>query len=310
MTAQDLKGIFTALSVPFNSEGEVDRFRFNDLIKLQAKEGADGLVVHGTTGESPCLSLKEQEELFIWAFEGSKFEQHVIAGIGGNSTRKVIEYKTKPFLMGASAFLAVVPYYNRPPQRGLIKHFETLADGKTPIILYNVPARTGQSLTLKSIVELSEHPNIIGIKEASGDLKLGKQIMEQTDPEEFSVLSGDDETGFELCAMGANGIVSVISNIIVREMKELFKRIKTGSPEEQKKALKAYEEQYGSLLKAVYTETNPIGIKMALKQAGIFKTAKMRLPLVEMEEEDAQKLQSVLQEHNLTHRLLEIVYSD
>ena len=297
-------------SVPFCSNGEVDRFHFKALITLQAKEGADGLVVHGTTGESPCLSLKEQEELFIWAFEGSKFEQHVIAGIGGNNTQKVIEYKTKPFLMGASAFLAVVPYYNKPPQRGLIKHFETLADGRTPIILYNVPARTGQSLTLKSIVELSEHPNIIGIKEASGDLNLGKQIIDQTDPEEFSVLSGDDETGFELCAMGANGIVSVVSNIIVREMKELFNRIKKGRPEEKEKAIKAYKEQYGSLLKAIYAETNPIGIKMALKQLGIFNTAKMRLPLVEMEEENAQKLQDILREHNLTHRLVEIAYSD
>ena len=308
LTAKSLKGIFTALSVPFNAEGEVDNIRFNNLLEVQMLEDVDGFVVNGTTGESPCLSPEEQDKLFIEVFEGSGTKP-VIAGVGGNNTQKTLKTMRKFVYMGTSAFLTVVPYYNRPPQRGLIKHFNTLAStNMAPLILYNVPSRTGQSLSLSSIVELSRHPNIIGIKEASGDLDFGKQIIERTDPEEFSVLSGDDETGLKLCALGGNGIISVVSHIITREMKVLLKQIKKGGEKEKDKALKTYKETYGSLLKALYAETNPIGIKMALKLMGLFETANMRLPLIKMGKKKAQKLEEALQKNNLLFKASNLLY--
>ena len=294
MTPKDLTGIWTALSTPFNRM-ELDERSFKRLLKFQGQQGVDGFVVNGTTGESPTLLKEEVEKLFEWTSECSE-EKPIIMGIGGNNTLKTQLSLQWASEQGASAFLAVVPYYNKPPQRGLIKHFQALASaGREPVILYNVPARTGQGLSLESIVQLSQHPNIIGIKEASGDLDFGQQIIEQTNPEEFSVLSGDDDTGLELCAMGAKGIISVVSHIIGREIKLLLKQIKEGGAEDQKKALAEYKEKYGLFLKALYAETNPIGVKMALKLRGIFEKAQMRLPLVEMEEKKAQKLQGTLQ---------------
>ena len=314
MTAKELKGIVTALSMPFRADGEIDQLCFKKLVECQVKEGIDGFVINGTTGENPCLSHKEQEQVFLWAVEGLRDEgspskPFMIANIGTNSTQKTLEIMKKPFLMRAGAFLAVVPYYNKPPQRGLIKHFKTLADKSCgpPVILYNVPSRTAQGLSLESLVELSQHPNIIGIKEASGDLNFGKQIIEHTQAEEFSVLSGDDETALELCAMGANGVISVVSHIIGKEMQLLLKTIKTGKAEEKASSLNEYKEKYGQLLKALYAETNPIGIKMALKLMGLFETANMRLPLVEMQKETARKLSGVLQEQKLLHKTKDVL---
>ena len=316
MKAQDLKGIFTALSVPFcdpngpaRSTGGIDELCFKSLVKFQLLEGVDGFVVNGTTGESPCLSLKEQEALLTWVFETLPTKP-IIAGIGGNNTQKVIENTQKPFLKAVSAFLAVVPYYNRPPQRGLVKHFETVADKACrPLVLYNVPARTGQGLSLDSIIYLSQHPNIIGIKEATGDLNLGKSILKKTNPQEFSVVSGDDETWLELCALGANGVISVVSHIIAREMKLLLQQVQEGGIEKKQSALKTYQDKYGLLLSALYAETNPIGVKMALKWMGLFNTADMRLPLVTMDKDKANKLKLVLEKLDMLHKPLSVLSS-
>ena len=311
LTAERLKGVWTALSVPFLANGEVDRFWFRSLVEYQVFEGAvDGFVVNGTTGESPCLSPKEKEKLFLWTF-GLCDQKHLIANLGSNNTQQTLEDMSKLYLMGASAFMAVVPYYNRPPQRGLIKHFEALADKRyTPLILYNVPSRTGQGLSLESIVELSKHPNIIGIKEASGDLEFGRQIIQNTDPKEFSVLSGDDDTWLDLCSMGGSGVISVISHIIAPEMQALLKQVKQGGEEEKLKALKTYKEQYGSLLKALYADPNPIGIKMALNLMGLSETPNMRLPLVKMEKENVKKLKEALQKNDLMFKAAQILHDN
>ena len=197
----------------------------------------------------------------------------------------------------ADAVLTVVPYYNKPPQRGLIKHFKILADkSQLPVILYNVPSRTGVGLSLESIVELSRHPNIIGIKEASGDLDLGKKIVGQ---EDFILLSGDDDTCFDLCALGAEGVISVVSHVLGKEMKNLFETIKNERGEKAQNLLMEYKRKYAELLKNIYCESNPIGIKTALNLLGVFSTAELRSPLVPLAEKERQGLKESLREVNL-----------
>ena len=219
----------------------------------------------------------------------------LILGVGGNCTKKTIVNIKMAERLQADAVLAVVPYYNKPPQQGLVKHFNTIAESSSlPVVLYNVPARTGVGLSLESIVKLSQHANIIGIKEASGDRQVGKRIVENTD-NDFSLLSGDDDTCMDLCALGAKGVVSVVSHIIGREMKELFWRVKKSRGDELTDALKEYREKYAGLLQSVYSESNPIGIKMALKLLGVFNSAQLRSPLVDLGTQKTQQLGQELQ---------------
>ena len=290
---KNLKGIITALATPFK-EGKIDKLSFEKLLDFQIQQSPMGFVLNGTTGESPALSQKELEKLFEWTHKKAK-KTPLILGLGGNSTQKILEKLKWAKSLRPKALLSVVPYYNKPPQRGMIKHFNTLADKSPfPVILYNVPQRTGLGLSLESVCALSQHPNIIGIKEASGDLDFGAQIIKKT--KNFTVLSGDDETGLALCAKGAKGIVSVLSHILGKQMKSYWHQIKRG---ETDKALKEYKKKYGLLLKNIYSETNPIGIKMALKLMGIFKSAELRSPLFAMEKQKALKLKKSLKSAGL-----------
>ena len=286
------QGIITALATPF-IQGELDYTSFKKLLQFQVAQGVDGFVVNGTTAESPCLVQAEVEKIFKWTKEEAETKP-VILGVGGNCTKKTMENIKTAERLKADAVLVVVPYYNKPPQRGMVKHFKILADGSSlPVILYNVPTRTGVGLSLKSILELSQHSNIIAIKEASGDLNLGRQIAEQSD---FILLSGDDETCFDLCSLGAQGVISVASHIIGKEMKDLLQKMKQESGDKNKKEsiLHKYKEEYIELLKNIYCESNPIGIKMALKLLGVFSSAELRSPLVSMAEEESKKLKESL----------------
>ncbi|MYE07253.1 MAG: 4-hydroxy-tetrahydrodipicolinate synthase [Oligoflexia bacterium] len=292
---KDMRGIITALASPF-LQGELDFVSFKKLLQFQVNQGIDGFVVNGTTAESPCLLPEEVEQLFEWTKKEAK-EAFLILGVGGNCTKNTLANIKKAEEWQADAVLAVVPYYNKPPQRGLIWHFKTLADkSQLPLFLYNVPARTGVGLSLESIVELSGHPNIKGIKEASGDKELGRKIMEKT-RKDFILLSGDDDTCFDLCALGAQGVVSVVSHILGQEMKQLFKIIKRGEKGEQ--ALKEYKDKYKALLKRIYCESNPIGIKMALHLMGLFHSAELRSPLLALSELETKKLKEEMQRTRL-----------
>ncbi|MDE0120082.1 MAG: 4-hydroxy-tetrahydrodipicolinate synthase [Bdellovibrionales bacterium] len=287
---KDIQGIITALATPF-VQGELDFVSFKKLLHFQVSQGIDGFVVNGTTAESPCLLPEEVEQLFEWTRKVAQ-KAFLILGVGGNSTKKTLENIKKAKEWKADAVLAVVPYYNKPPQRGLVWHFQTLADkSELPLFLYNVPARTGVELSLESIVELSLHPNIKGIKEASGNRELGKNIIEKT-RKDFILLSGDDDTCFDLCALGAQGVVSVVSHILGKEMKRLFQMIKQGEKKEQ--ALKEYKDKYKLLLRRIYCESNPIGIKMALHLMGLFHSAELRSPLVVLSEQETKKLKKEL----------------
>jgi 4-hydroxy-tetrahydrodipicolinate synthase len=287
---KNISGIITALATPF-LQGKPDSVSFKKLLHFQIDQGVDGFVINGTTAESPCLFPTEVESLFHWTKEEAG-ERPLILGVGGNCTQKTLENIKMAEKLMADAVLAVVPYYNKPPQRGLVKHFKVLADqSQLPVILYNVPSRTGVGLSLESVVELSRHPNIIGIKEASGDLNFGKRILEERD---FILLSGDDDTCFDLCALGAQGVISVASHVLGREMKNLFVKIKRG--EQAQNLFMEYKRKYADLLKNIYCESNPIGIKTALNLLGVFSTAELRSPLVPLAERERQLLKESLKE--------------
>lgn len=278
-------GIITALATPFK-DGQFDKVSFVKLVKWQLGQGVSSFVINGTTAESPCLSEKEVEEIFSCVKVEAGDEATLILGVGGNSTLKTIENIKTAKKLKADAVLAVVPYYNKPPQRGLLKHFRQLADhSELPLLLYNVPSRTITSLSIETIKELSEHHQIVGIKEASGDMNFDKDLLKEVN-KNFVVLSGDDDSFLELSALGGQGIISVVSHILGEQLKQLFQEVKNGNSQ----AVQEYKQKYSALLKTLYYESNPIGIKMALKLLSVFDSAELRSPLVALSEDKTNQL--------------------
>ncbi len=288
------EGIITALATPF-WKGEVDEFSLIKLLHNQLEQKISGFVVNGTTGESPCLSPKEVERIFSLVQTESKGQAKVILGVGGSSTAQTKHNIQLGQKWKADAVLAVVPPYNKPPQRGLVQHFTTLAQkSQVPIILYNVPARTMVGLSLESIQQLSLQNQILGIKEATGDLTFGKQVIQNT-PAPFKIFSGDDISCIKLCAGGADGGICVISHILGSQMQNLFRQVKKENHLTVNQAVEKYHTKYNSLLKILYSETNPIGIKTALQLMGLFRSNEMRSPLVALEKTSAEMLKKQMQ---------------
>jgi 4-hydroxy-tetrahydrodipicolinate synthase len=273
-----LKGVYTALITPFLN-GRLDLVSFKKLVQNQINDGVDGFVINGTTGESPNLSFDEIEAMVNTARELIPARLKIIIGTGSNSTQKTIEFsqlvekKLKP-----DALLVVVPYYNKPPQRGLVKHFTLIAQScKTPIILYNVPGRTITSLDIESIVELAKVSNIIGIKEATGNTEFAAEIRKRTHPT-FCLLSGDDGTYEAFLAAGGDGIISVASHIIPKAF------------------INGNISQFKFLIESLYTEANPIPVKRALQLMGTIQSAELRSPLIEHHEKYTPALKTLLKE--------------
>lgn len=269
-------GVITALATPF-MEGEIDLSSFRRLIQFQLKNGVDGFVINGTTAESPTLNIEEVQRLFevARAEVGDTFP--LILGTGSNSTAKTIAATERARDWGASAALVVVPYYNKPTQEGMVAHFSKVAESVSiPILVYNVPGRTIVGMDEKTVTDLSKVENIVGIKEASGDVAFGCKLRESIGPN-FTITSGDDPTCIDLCSKVGDGVISVISHIIPRELKEFYVQSKEDSTTNEK-----FLSKYQSLLDTVYSEPNPTGIKMALYKMGIFDSPEMRLPLVKM----------------------------
>lgn len=256
-------GVITALITPFQN-GSVDYPSLEKLIKNQIERGVQGFVVNGTTAESPTITQEERIKIFELVKNTVPKNFPLIMGTGSNSTAKTIEESIHAERLGADAVLVVVPYYNKPPQRGLLEHFTQVADKiSIPVILYNVPGRTITSLELETIKKLSEHPNIIGIKEASGNIEFAKQIRE-TCGSDFLLLSGDDGSYDDFMQVGGDGVISVASHIIPEVMI-------------QKKATASLD-----LINALFIEVNPIPVKKALQLLGIIRSAELRLPLIEL----------------------------
>lgn len=284
-----MEGIITALVTPFK-KGEVDYASLKKLIRFQLDQGVDAFVVHGTTAESPTTTAEEKEKIFQFIKSEVSAQIPLIVGTGTNSTRTSCQNTKEAKRWGADAALVVVPYYNKPPQRGLEAHFQEVASSsELPIILYNVPGRTITSLEVSTIEKLSHHPQIIGIKEATGDMLFGSEVVKSCG-KQIVVLSGDDKSSMELAALGGRGIIGVVTHLIAKEMKSIYQKIQNG-----KKEAKQELEKYFSLIDSMYLEANPIAVKYALKKMGIIESEELRLPLVSLREDYRERVHRELQ---------------
>lgn len=266
-------GALTALITPFK-DGKVDEARLREQVEFQIKNGIDGLVPVGTTGESPTLDFPEHERVIALTVETARGRVPVVAGTGGNATTEALELHAFAKRAGASASLSVNPYYNKPSSEGLYRHFMTLADKvDLPIVLYNIPGRTGITMTPPTVARLNAHPNIVAIKEATGSLDMASEIMSLCD---ITVVSGDDSLTLPLMSIGAKGVISVASNLLPAQVKQLTKLALSGNFAE---AATVHRKLF-PLFKSLFLDGNPAGIKHAMKVAGR-DTGDMRLPLWE-----------------------------
>lgn len=289
-----LKTTFTALVTPFKNQN-IDWGSLERLVQFQIKNGVNAFVVNGTTAESPTLTVQEVKEIF--QFMRQKFpEALLVVGTGSNSTQKTVEASLAAESIGADACLVVVPYYNKPPQRGLFAHFKTVASAltKTPVILYNVPGRTITALTVTTIKSLSEVKGIIGIKEASAAMPMAREIAVSCGSE-FILLSGDDGTYVDFLNQGGHGVISVATHILPSQFVEMKKMMADGNQD----GARALLEKYRSLIDLLFCEANPIPVKKALQLMGIIDSAECRLPLVELSEDWTLKLRDELKKVGL-----------
>lgn len=274
------KGSIPALVTPMRDDGELDFQAWERLLDFHLAEGTDGVVVGGTTGESPTLDQAEVAALVRRAKARVAGRMPIIAGSGTNSTAKSIELARELAAAGADGLLAVVPYYNRPTQEGLFRHFSAIADAvDVPVILYNVPGRTACDLLPETVVRLSQHPRIAGIKEATGDLSRAASILDAARPG-FLLLSGDDPTAAELMKRGACGVISVTANVVPRAMHDVCRAALEGHHAEAA----ALNEKLMPLHLAMFVEPNPIPVKWAVARLGLIELG-IRLPLTRLSNE-------------------------
>lgn len=280
------RGVATALVTPFSEDGtKVDFEAFKKLIDNQIENGVSALVFLGTTGEPATMTQDECDEVIKFAVEYVNHRVPVIAGAGGNNTRVAIEKSKRYEEFGVDALLHVTPYYNKATQNGLVEHFTQIANSThLPIILYNVPGRTGVNILPATLKTLSKIPNIVAVKEASGNIEQITEII-RTCGEDLPVYSGDDGLTYSILALGGIGVISVASNVVPKLMSELCSSYFYGDIK------KSREIQFEllSLIKALFIEVNPIPAKAALSHLGIISPA-LRLPLTPMSEENKQKL--------------------
>lgn len=288
------RGSITAMVTPFHN-GKVDEKAFRQLIELQIQNGTSGLVPCGTTGESATLSFEEHDRVIELTVEAANRRIPVIAGTGSNSTEEAIMLTRHAEKAGADASLQVSPYYNRPTQKGLYLHFKAIADSvKIPIILYNIASRTGVNIEPETIAKLARDcKNIVSVKEASGNLDQMSRIR-QICPESFVLLSGDDSLTLPLMAIGGKGIISVVANIIPRDVADMVDAFLMDDVQ------RAQEFHYKMLplIKAMFIETNPIPLKTAMGLMGLCSD-EMRLPMCPMAEENLEKLKKALKDYGL-----------
>lgn len=290
--------VFSALITPFLN-GKIDEASLAKLLSNQIENGVRGFVINGTTAESPTLSWNEVCSLMKFVknkvAELTSEKCTLILGTGSNSTAQSISMSAQAGELGADAVLVVVPYYNKPPQRGLFAHFKAVAEASTvPVILYNVPGRTITSLTAETVAQLSEIKNIIGIKEATGDIELMKE-MKKKSKKEFLFLSGDDGTYVDFLKAGGDGVISVASQILPKPFVQWTKLSKQRSFEMAEKEI----IQFKNTIDLLFCEANPIPLKMALYKMGIISSPELRLPLVSLEESKTQALVLEMKKQNL-----------
>lgn len=282
------QGSIVALVTPFK-QGELDEKALRDLVEFHIVEGTNAIVPCGTTGESATLSHEEHCRVIEIVINQAKKRLPVIAGAGSNSTKEAVFLTEHAKKSGADAVLSITPYYNKPTQAGLYQHFKTIAEQvDIPIVLYNVPGRTGVNMLPDTVVELSKIKNIVGVKEASGSLDQAGAILQHTD-DSFDVISGEDSLTFPMMAMGAKGVISVTANVAPKKMAQMCKAVLENNMIEARKL----HYELIDLSKAVFYETNPIPAKKAVYLMGLIEN-EIRLPLVEMTKENTEKLKTVM----------------
>lgn len=287
--------VLTAMITPFREDGSVNYEVAEKLTSWLVEHGTDTIVVCGTTGESPTLILDEEYQLFQVVKKAVAGKAKVIAGTGSNSTAEAIAATEKAAKLGLDGSLQVVPYYNKPPQEGLYEHFQAIAlsNPNLPIILYNIPGRTSRNLEPETVVRLTKIPNIVAIKEASGNLDNVSQIRHLTPPE-FRIYSGDDSLTLPMLAVGSSGVVSVASHLVGEQLQQMIQAFETGKVQQATQIhLQLFE-----LFKALFATTNPIPIKAALNLQG-WKVGSTRLPLSAPPSAVTQKLKEVLTQLDL-----------
>ena len=274
-----ITGSLVAIVTPMLEDGRLDLARFKSLIDWHIAEGTDGIVVVGTTGESPTVDFDEHKELIRVAVEHAKGRIPVIAGTGGNSTAEAIELSASAKKNGAIASLSVVPYYNKPTQEGLYRHFRKIAETvDLPMILYNVPVRTVTDLLNDTVLRLAQVPGIIGIKDATANMERGTDLIKRA-PRNFAIYSGEDAGALALILLGGHGVISVTANVAPRMMHEMCAAALVG---DVKKARELNLRLIG-LHQKLFVETNPAPVKWAMAQMGLIEPG-LRLPLVPLSE--------------------------
>lgn len=286
--------LLTAMVTPFDEKGDVDYPQARKLALALLDSGSDGVVVVGTTGESPTLTQKEEVRLFAEIKDAVGDRGTVVAGTGSNNTAEALVTTKEAEKIGVDACLLVVPYYNKPTQEGLYQHFRKVAESTSlPCILYNVPARTVVSLSADTTIRLSQIPNIVGTKEASGNLDQIAKIISET-PRDFLVWSGNDNDTFAIMAMGGYGVISVASHLVGNQIREMMGHIREGRIDQ---AAKIHRDLL-PLVNALFVVANPIPIKYALNHVG-FRVGNPRLPLTPPDEKSAAIIESTLKDYRI-----------
>lgn len=284
--------VITAMATPFDATGEIDFQATTNLVEHLINNGSDGLVVAGTTGESPTLSTEEKVALFRHVVTAADGRAKIIAGTGSNNTRASIALTQQAEEAGVDGVMLVTPYYNKPSQEGMYRHFEAIAGATSlPVMLYNIPGRSVVNLSVDTIVRLSHIDNITCVKEASGDLDAASEIIERT--ENFAVYSGDDSLTLPMLSIGGAGIVSVAAHIIGNDMQDMIKSFRTGDTA----SAAALHRKLLPTMKALFAAPSPGPVKAALNLSGV-PVGGVRLPMLPLTEEETANLQPFLPSSN------------
>ena len=285
------EGVYTAMVTPFAGEG-LDEARLREQVAFQMDRGVDGLVPVGTTGESPTLSHAEHNRVVAVVIDATDGRVPVIAGTGSNSTKEALAMTRHAAEAGATASLQVVPYYNKPTQEGLYRHFMSIADQvDLPLVLYNIPGRSAAGLTTQTVLRLAAHPNIVAIKEATGSMDFASQVAAHCD---LDILSGDDSLTLPIMSVGGRGVISVASNIVPDQLVKMCHLAIEGRFAEAR----AIHLKLFPLFRAMFVETNPIPLKAAMRLLGT-DTGEMRLPLCDVAEEHLPGIEKALRDQGL-----------
>lgn len=289
-----IQGSIVALITPFNEDGSVNYDKLRELVDWHIEQGTDAILALGTTAETPTLTMKEEDEIARIVIEQTAGRVPVIVGSGSNNTMMAVEQSLKFQEMGADALLVITPYYNKTSKAGMVYHFTQVADAvDIPVYVYNVPGRTGVSITYEALAEISKHKNIVGIKEASGDMSLVSKFAKLIN-ENFNVYSGNDDINLPILSVGGAGVISVLANILPKETHELAMAYINGETDKAREM----QMKYLDFINSLFIETNPIPIKEAMNLVGM-NVGGYRMPLCPMAEDTKAVLKGEMEKLGL-----------